>query len=188
MAGAAMRALSEAETNTVDVPVLAMMVPYLLLNLGIGLWASRHTKTLKDFVLAGRTLPFFVTITSMFAMFFGAEATLGSSFNMAATGLSGDVMADPYGGALCLVLYGLFYAVPLYKTNNLTLSDFYCERYGSKMGVFSAIVNTIGYLLWTAGQIVGLGLITSRTWGVPSEVGSLICTAIIVIYTRTDPT
>jgi Na+/proline symporter len=176
-----MRAL--AETYAVDVPVVSFMIPYLVLNLALGLYASRHTKTLKDFVLAGRTLPFFVTITSMFAMFFGAETTLGASYNMAASGLSGDVIADPYGGALCLILYGAVYALPLYKTNNLTLSDFYVERYGAKLGVFSAIINTIGYLLWTAGQIVGLGLISSRTWGVPKEVGSLICTGIVVIYT-----
>ncbi|KAG8467229.1 hypothetical protein KFE25_000545 [Diacronema lutheri] len=169
--------------DTLDVPVISFMIPYLALNLAVGLYAARNTRTITDFVLAGRRLPFFVVVTSMFAMFFGAETTLGASYNMAATGLSGDVVADPYGAALCLIVYGLFYAMPLYNTNNLTLSDFYCERYGPKLGVFSAVINTIGYLLWTAGQIIGLGVVTSRTWGVPKEVGSLICTAIIMVYT-----
>ena len=76
----------------------------------------------------------------MFAMFFGAEATLGAAYNNAVDGLRGDVIADPYGGALCLIAYGIFYAYPLYKSDNLTLSDFYVERYGPKFGVFTAFI------------------------------------------------
>ena len=163
--------------------VVGVMIPYTLLNIFLGAWAGRHVKTLMDWVLAGRSLPFLVSVSSMYAMFFGAEIFLGSAYNMAYGGLSGDIVCDPFGGALCLVLYGLFYAKTLYKSNRLTLSDIYTERYGPKIGVLSAFIECWAYVLWTAGQITGLGIISEEVWGCDAGTGSAIAMCIVVIYT-----
>lgn len=167
----------------VDVPVLCFLLPYMFVTLGIGLYAGRNVSTLKDFVLAGRSLPLIIVTSSMYAMFFGAEATLGAAYEMASTGLSGGVVVDPYGGALCLLLYGCFFAFRLYMTGNLTLSDYYVERFGPKVGVVSALINVLGYIFWTAGQVKGLAIITSRTFGIPADLGGIIGIIIVAIYT-----
>ena len=37
--------------------LLTLVVVYLLITIGIGLWAARRVKNTADFVIAGRNLP-----------------------------------------------------------------------------------------------------------------------------------
>jgi Na+/proline symporter len=156
---------------------------YLAVTLGIGLFAARRVRTLADYVLAGRNLPLWLVMPTMFALWFGAETVMGSSYAIAAQGIGSDVLVDPVGAALCLVLYGLFFAGPLYKTGNLTIVDFFRDRFGMESSVVAACISAPTYLFWVAAQLLALGFILDRIAGfglLPSMVlGSLV----IVVYT-----
>lgn len=52
---------------------------YLLVSIGIGLYASRNVKDGTDYILAGRGLPLYVVIATTFATWFGSETVLGTS-------------------------------------------------------------------------------------------------------------
>ena len=92
--------------------LIFFVVLYLLFNIGVGFWASRRVHDTKDFLLAGRSLPFYISTAVVFATWFGSETLLGASSEFASHGLLG-VIEDPFGAALCLVLVGLFFAKKL---------------------------------------------------------------------------
>ncbi|WP_317165062.1 hypothetical protein [Cyclobacterium salsum] len=81
------------------------IVCYLLGTMALGAWSSRMVKTSGDFMLAGRQLPLSLSASALFATWFGSETIFGASSEYLKHGLLG-VMEDPFGGALCLMLFG----------------------------------------------------------------------------------
>ncbi len=59
-----------------------------------------------------------------------------------------DVVEDPFGASMCLVLVGLFFAPKLYRMNLLTIGDYYRNRYGVKVEVLCSILIILSYLGW----------------------------------------
>ena len=59
--------------------LLFWIVIYLIISIGIGLYASRRVKTDTDYILAGRGLPLYIVIAMTFATWFGSETVLGTS-------------------------------------------------------------------------------------------------------------
>ena len=102
--------------------ILSFVVLYLLVSVGIGLYAATHVHNTKDFAVAGRSLPLPVVTATVFATWFGAETVLGISATFVKDGLRG-VVADPFGSSLCLILAGLFFARRFYRLNLLTIGD-----------------------------------------------------------------
>lgn len=51
---------------------------YILISIGIGIFASRRVKDDTDYILAGRGLTLPIVIATTFATWFGSEAILGS--------------------------------------------------------------------------------------------------------------
>ena len=59
-------------------------------------------------MLAGRSLPIVLSSAALFATWFGAETVFGASSEFLKGGLYG-VIEDPFGAALCLILFGAFF-------------------------------------------------------------------------------
>lgn len=164
--------------------LITFVVLYLLVSVAIGLYAATRVKNSTDYVTAGRHLPFYITVATVFATWFGAETVLGISATFVQDGLSG-IIADPFGSAAALIFFGLFFALPLYRMNLLTLGDFYRRRYGRAVEVITSVVITISYLGWVAAQISALGLVfavLSRGQITP-EWGMVLGTCIVLLYT-----
>ena len=85
--------------------VLAFVVFYLLVSVGIGLWAATRVHNARDYIVAGRNLPFIVVLAMVFATWFGAETVLGISATFLREGMVG-LASDPFGASLCLILFG----------------------------------------------------------------------------------
>src|SRR5574343_906137 len=138
--------------------LLWFVILYLMISVGIGLWAATRVHSAKDFAVAGRSLPLPVVTATVFATWFGAEAIFGIPATFVQEGLGG-VVADPFGSSMCLILAGLFFSTQLYKLNILTLGDFYRMRYNRTVEVITTICIVLSYLGWVAAQIKALGLI-----------------------------
>ena len=52
---------------------------YLLVSIGIGLYAARRVQSSQDYVVAGRSLPLYITTATVFATWFGSETVLGKN-------------------------------------------------------------------------------------------------------------
>lgn len=160
------------------------VVIYLMISVGIGLYAATRVHTAKDFAIAGRHLPMPVVMATVFATWFGAEAVFGVSATFVNEGLRG-VVADPFGSSLCLVIAGLFFATKLYRLNILTLGDFYRLRYNRTVEVLVTLCIVVSYLGWVAAQIKALGLLFHIVTGgaISQDMGMVLGTAIVLTYT-----
>lgn len=152
-----------------------MMIP-------IGIYASRRVKSSQDYVLAGRHLPFSMAMATVFATWFGSETFLGAGSRMAEGGFM-SVIEDPFGAGLCLVLIGLFFAKKLYARHNLTIGDYFHERYNKVVATLLSLAIILTYFGWVAAQFVALGIILNMLLGIPAITGMLLAAVIIVVYT-----
>lgn len=164
--------------------LIAFIVLYLLVSIGIGLYAATRVHNTADYAIAGRSLPLAVIIATTFATWFGSETVLGVSAKFVNGGL-GSVVEDPFGASMCLVLVGLFFAYKLYQKNLITLGDYYRQRYGRAIEVVCSAIILFSYLGWVAAQITALGLVFNLlTQGAVSiTLGMVIGTAVVLIYT-----
>jgi len=162
--------------------LIGFIIIYLLITIGIGVWASLRVKTTQDFVVAGRNLPTFIAASALFATWFGSETILGASSEFVHHGLIG-VIEDPFGAALCLVLVGVFFARPLYRLSILTINDLFRLRFSRTAEVVSTLFMVPSYFGWIAAQLLALAFIINTVTGIPLIYGILLCTLVVVIYT-----
>ncbi|RIX48265.1 MAG: sodium:solute symporter [Rhodocyclales bacterium GT-UBC] len=160
------------------------VVLYLLVSIGIGLFAATRVHSAKDFAVAGRHLPLPVVTATVFATWFGAEAVFGVSATFVKEGLRG-VVADPFGSSLCLIIAGFFFATKLYKLNILTLGDFFRMRYNRTVEVLTTLCIVASYLGWVSAQIKALGLVFNVVTndGISQTAGMILGAAIVLTYT-----
>src|SRR5688572_3632928 len=166
--------------NTLIVSVLV----YLAVTIGIGLYAAKFVKNAKDYLVAGRSLPVYMTTATVFATWFGAETVLSVSATFVKDGLGG-IPADPFGATFCLIFVALFFARAFYRMDLLTIGDFYKKRYGKGVEVLTSIAVTLSYLGWTSAQMTALGIVfNSLSQGAISlNAGILIGAVIVLVYT-----
>ncbi|MBQ0131983.1 MAG: sodium:solute symporter family protein [Comamonas sp.] len=164
--------------------LITFIAVYLLVSIGIGLFAARRVNNTADYAIAGRNLPLYIVVATTFATWFGSELVLGVSAVFVEEGLGG-VVEDPFGAGMCLILVGLFFAYKLYRKNLITIGDYYRLRYGKTIEVLCSIIIIFSYLGWVAAQVAALGLVFNMlTGGAISIVsGMILGTLIVMIYT-----
>ena len=160
------------------------VIIYLAVTIFIGLYAARRVHVAKDYLIAGRSLPLYMNVATVFATWFGAEVVLSISATFARDGLNG-VVGDPFGASLCLIMAALFFARIFYRLNLLTIGDFYKVRYGKAVEVLTSSAVVISYLGWTSAQFTALGLIIHVLTGgaVQFNHGIMIGAAVVLVYT-----
>lgn len=159
------------------------VVAYVLIMIPIGLYASRKVKNTGDYVLAGRSLPFYMALATVFATWFGSESILGASTKFAEGGF-GNVIEDPFGAALCLIIAGLFFNRKLYNLSFLTIGDYFKDRYNTIIAVFLSVAIIISYFGWVAAQFLALGLVLSTVIPALSlQWAILFAAALVTFYT-----
>jgi SSS family solute:Na+ symporter len=164
--------------------LIASVIAYLLVTISIGLWAAKRVSNSKDFLVAGRRLPLYMTVTTVFATWFGAETVLSVSATFTRDGLGG-IIADPFGSSFCLVFVALFFARAFYRMDLLTIGDFYRKRFGKPVEVTTSLAITASYLGWTSAQLTALGLVFNVLSGgaLSLNEGILLGAAIVLGYT-----
>lgn len=162
--------------------LLISIIVYLILTILVGVWASRRVKTSGDFMLAGRSLPLVLSSAALFATWFGSETVFGASSEFLKGGLY-SVIEDPFGAALCLLLFGMFFARKLYNMNLLTLGDFFKIRYGKKTELVASVFLAPPYVGYIAAQLVAMGLILNVVIGLAVWQGVVISAIVVTIYT-----
>lgn len=160
------------------------VVIYLVISIGIGLYAATRVHSAGDYIVAGRNLPFVMVLAMVFATWFGAETVLGISATFIEEGFRG-LISDPLGASLCLVLFGLVFARPLYRMNLLTLGDFFRIRYNRRVEISLSVAIIISYLGWVGAQMAALGLVFNvlSEGAIALNHGILIGAAVVLVYT-----
>jgi Na+/proline symporter len=167
-----------------DHTLLGFVILYLVVSIGIGLFAATKVRNASDYITAGRTLPMFIVVAMVFATWFGAETVLGIPATFLDENLGGTI-SDPFGASLALILFGLFFARPLYRMKLLTLGDFFRERYNRPVEIVISGAIALSYLGWVSAQVVALGLVFNvLSDGVITQPqGILIGATVVLLYT-----
>jgi Na+/proline symporter len=155
---------------------------YLLLQFGIGIWASRRIATEDDYLVAGRKLGYPLGIFSIFATWFGAETCIGAASDIAANGIS-VTTAEPFGYGLCIILMGLVFAVPLWKKKLTTLADLFRDRYSIGVERVAAIFLIPTSLFWSGAQIRAFGSVLSSVTELEIGIAIGVAAGIVILYT-----
>jgi Na+/proline symporter len=164
--------------------MLLLVIAYLVLSIAIGLYAATKVHSARDYINAGRNLPMPMVLAMVFATWFGAETVLGISATFLDKGFRG-LISDPLGASLCLVLFGLVFARPLYRMNLVTLGDYFRIRYNRTIELTLSLCIVISYLGWVAAQVTALGLVFNvlSDSTISMNQGMLIGSAVVLLYT-----
>ncbi len=164
--------------------LLSLVLVYLVFSIALGLYAARKVHSASDYITAGRSLPMPMVMAMVFATWFGAETVLGISATFLDEGFRG-LISDPLGAALCLVLFGLVFALPLYRLKLMTLGDFFHIRYNKRTELVLSLCIVLSYLGWVSAQVTALGLVFNvlSEGSISMTQGMFIGTAVVLLYT-----
>ena len=165
-----------------------MLIPlsilaYAIIMILIGVYAARKVKNSEDYVLAGRSLPFYMALSTVFATWFGSESILGAGSKFAEGGFR-NVIEDPFGAGLCLIIAGIFFNRKLYRLHFLTIGDYFKARYNTIIATFLSAVIVISYFGWVGAQFLALGVVLHTILPALS-IGTwvIIAAAVVALYT-----
>ncbi len=160
------------------------VLAYMGVSLLIGLAAATKVHNARDYVVAGRNLPMVMVLAMVFATWFGAETVLGISATFLDEGFRG-LISDPLGAGLCLILFGLVFARPLYRMNLLTLGDFFRIRYNRPTELVLSLCIVISYLGWVGAQMSALGLVFNvlSEGAISLNQGVVLGASVVILYT-----
>ncbi|MBE6379158.1 MAG: hypothetical protein E7051_10155 [Lentisphaerae bacterium] len=170
--------LDQSTMRTLFIGVLIYMVLMLL----IGWFSSKKVSGMSDFLVAGRRLPLWMATATLIATWFGAGSSMGVAATVYSDGIIG-VLADPFGASLSLILAGIFIVGMLRKQGCMTVTDIIERRFGKAAGVYASLWMIPVYVGWLGAQLLGLGTILNLITGVPIVTGTLISTAVVLLYT-----
>jgi SSS family solute:Na+ symporter len=164
--------------------LVGFVILYLVVSIAIGLYAATRVKNTSDYAVAGRSLPLYIVIATVFATWFGSETVLGIPAKFLEGGLGG-IVEDPFGASMCLVLVGLFFARKLYRMNLMTIGDYYRKRYNKTVEIVVSLCIVVSYLGWVSAQITALGLVFNvlSQGSISMPMGMLIGASIVLVYT-----
>jgi len=162
--------------------LLISLLVYLVIMIGIALWAKTQIKDEEDFIVAGRRLPLSLSMMTLLATWFGAGTLLTATDEIRSEGLRVAAL-EPYGAGVCLILAGIFFATPLWEMKIVTLADFWAAKYGPVAEVFAVVSSIPGFVGWIAVQLVALAGILQVFFDIPLSTGILIVAGVAMFYT-----
>lgn len=166
-----------------------ILIVYLIVMVGIGVYCKRKTSSVSDFVLGGRGLGGWFTAfaygTSYFSavVFIGYAGQFGWNYGVAATwiGIGNAVI----GSLMAWLILGKRTRIMSKHLNASTMPEFFEHRYGSKPLKFASSGIVFVFLIpYTASSFNGLSRLFEMAFGIPYEfciIGMAVLTAIYVI-------
>lgn len=118
---------------------------YLVITLVVGIINSRLVNSSSDFLNANRKVPVLISSFALFAFWVGSETIFCATSESIQCGLLG-VIGDSFNGFLCLFLFALIFARPLYRQNILILGDLFRKRNRRRIEIISSFFMLITFL------------------------------------------
>lgn len=169
-------------------PTLLGFVIYLIIILTVGFVTVRLTKTLADFILAGRKLGPWVVSFSERASGESAWLLIGLPGLALATGFEAIWAAI---GCCAGILFSWVFISGRLRTESekfgaLTLPDFFEARYNDRchtIRIVSTIIIVFFFTLYVSAQFLAAGKVLNATFGISTLTGMMIGACIILFYT-----
>lgn len=169
-------------------PVLLGFIGYLLIVVVVGIIAFRYTKTLADFLLAGRRLGAWVVAFSERASGESAWLLIGLPGLALATGFSAIWSAIGCGAGIFVswTLVARRLRIATEKLGALTLPDYFEARFRDNthlLRIVSMAVIVFFFTFYVSAQFLAAGKVLNTTFGITPLLGMVIGAVIILFYT-----
>ena len=166
-----------------------VLVAYLVIMIGIGVYCRKKTSNVSDFVLGGRSIGDWFTAfaygTSYFSavVFIGYAGQFGWLYGVSATWIGiGNALI---GSLLAWIVLGRRTRIMSKHLQASTMPEFFEKRYNSKaLKTFSALIVFVFLIPYTASVYNGLSRLFESAFHIPYKwciIGMAVFTAIYVI-------
>ena len=166
---------------------LTVVVTYLLILVGVGVYKSRKIKTQSDFAVAGRSLTPWILVGTMLATWIGTGSILGNAGKTYETGMAALIL--PVGGTLGILILTRV-AGKVRKFEKITVPEILGERYGPSAGLLSLVALVMAYMVIVSyqynagGAVLQTVLVDADGHSLVSiETGTIIAAVFIILYT-----
>ena len=152
---------------------------YLFALVGVGVYKTRAVRNSEDFMVAGRTLPWYILVGTLLATWMGS----GSLFSGAGLGYrNGLAGVWSSGGAWLGIAFIYFIARRIRNFGKVTVPDIFEVRYGRLAAILATITTVIAYLTIVSYQFRGGGkVLTMVSDGMISLEAGIVITAVFAI-------
>lgn len=166
------------ETITI---IWLIVLAYLLLNLGVGVYSHFRVKGSDDYLLAGRRIGVFMTAGTLAATEIGGGSTVGVAAKAYGDwGLSAGWYVVAAGIGVVLVA---FIAPLLRRAMATTVPEIIGRRFGKASHLITSVLSMLATITLAGVQITATATIVSVLSGMSTELSILICGTILVVYT-----
>lgn len=165
--------------------IVAISVLYLVITLGIGVWAMRHTKTSADFFIAGKKLGLFVMAMASFSAAISGWVFVGGPGLAYNIGMVALWFTFPTSISFAMAWYILGKRMRLLAdaAGAMTVADAIYARYESKAASgLAGLATLVGIVLYMATQVLALGTIISFIFNISITAGVIIGMGVVVFY------
>ena len=155
---------------------LAAFGLYIVFLIAVGWFVARRNRTGDDFLLAGRSLPIFLTIGTTVATMVGTGSSMGAVGFGYANGWAGALYG--IGGAVGILLLGLLFA-PARAQRFSTMSEELASYVGDHPLVKKvvAVLILLACLGWLGAHILGGSLYLSWITGIDLQLAKILVAA-----------
>jgi len=163
-------------------PYILAIIGYLSALIGVGYYKSRVVETGEDFMVAGRTLPWYILVGTLLATWIGNGSLFAGAGLGYRNGLAGLWSS---AGAWAGILLVYFIATRIRNFGQVTVPDIFEARYGSVAGVLAILTTVVAYVTIVSYQFRGGGRILEliTDGAITVETGIVITAVFAVLYT-----
>lgn len=168
-------------TQSASSQALMMFMAFVVLTIFITLWASKRTKSAKDFYAAGGGISGFQNGLAIAGDYMSAASFLGIAGLVYASGFDGLIYAIGFLVGWPIVL--LLIAEPLRNLGKYTFADVASFRLQQKpVRILAASGSLITVIFYLIAQMVGAGKLIELLFGLPYETAVIIIGVLMTFY------
>ena len=160
---------------------------YFLVLIGIGNWASKKIHNTEDYILAGRSLGFWVFTILIICSVCSGMTLLGVSGFGYSSGWPGiwEQIFVPLAASFCIIVFGVKLHAVGKERGYMTVQDYLADRFESPRALrgLSAVSGIIVSLVYLVGQYTAISIVLVWLFGIPHWEALLISGVIITAYT-----
>jgi cation/acetate symporter len=160
---------------------IGMFLLFVLVTLGITRWASRKTRTTKDFYSAGGSITGFQNGLAIAGDYMSAASFLGLSGMVFVFGFDGLIYSVGFLVGWPFVMFLL--AEPLRNLGKFTFVDVIAYRFQqAPIRLMTASTSLVVVIFYLVVQMVGAGKLIQMLFGLPYWMAEIIVGALMVTY------
>jgi len=159
----------------------AILIIYFALVIAIGVFARRAIATSEDFLLAGRSLPAWITGLAFISANLGAIEILGMAANGAKYGWS-TVHFYWIGAVPAMVFLGLVMMPFYYGSRVRSVPEYLLRRFNPATHVFNALTFAVSSVLIAGVNLYALAIILEAMLGWPLWLSVIVSAGFVLTY------